>query len=134
VSRPHPNLPLDGMPGAADLDARLESLSVALESSMDVRALVVAPPAAEIDALVAQLQRLTALLAAREHVPEFDGADQVAIRITLQTLSAIAVHLRRIHAAAAPTITAALEPSRKARRLAARQRRQLNQQHDSPEA
>ena len=132
VSRPHPDLPLGVGVGTGDLEARLASLSVALESSIDVRALVVAPPGEEFDALLAQLQRLTAWLAAREQVHEYDGADHVAIRITLQTLSAISVRLRRAHAAAESAITEADQSARKASRLADRQRHELNERRDRP--
>jgi hypothetical protein len=48
----------------------------------------------ELEDLLSDLQRLTALVAARENAPDFDEADQVAVRTAMQTLSSVAVHLR----------------------------------------
>lgn len=103
-------------PDQDDLQSRLESLSAALETTADVRARM--STNTELDQLLLQLQRLTALLATREQVAHVDAADQIAVRIALQTLSAVAVHLRRQLMAADPLLLAARDAIRKARRAA----------------
>jgi hypothetical protein len=116
VSKAHESVTVAAAAHVDEVGARLEMLSSALATLPDVRTLLDAPEA-EVDGLILQLRRLTALLALREASPDFDPADQVAVRITLQTLSAVALHLRR----ALATHEASLRTARAAVRRAERQ-------------